>query len=502
MRVLLDTNILIYREDDHVLDRSVQDLMKALSSRSLIVIVHPSSIDDLKSDPNEERRSVVLSKVAAYPMLESPPDFREDEAFTKVVVGSPGGNDVVDNAILYAVFKDAVDFLITEDRGIHKNASRLNIADRVLLINDALQVFGGELKKSKPVSPPALKRIPVHNLDFSDPIFDPLRREYAEFDDWLRRISREGRECWAYHRGDGSIGALLIYKEEEEAIDCTPPLPKKRRLKISLLKVTHFGHRIGELLMKLSIDYARAAGIREIYLTHFTSVSEDLLVQLISEYGFIKSARNAKGEDVFLKRLVTDVRESEGLSPVEIAKRFFPSFCDGTSIRKFIVPIRPEFHVRLFTDFPGRQTTIPEHCGEFVIEGNTIKKAYICHSKSKRMRPGDVVLFYRSQDWQRLTHLGVIEDVHRLSGNQEDTIMRLVAKRTAYSQSQICEVARKPTLVILFMQHFCLPNQLSYDELTRIGAIRGSLQSITEIDDDKYLEVRKRSGIDEHFAVR
>lgn len=249
MRVLLDTNILIYREDDRILDKSVQELMRALSVTQ--VLVHPASLKDLAGDSNEARKKVVLSKIAAYSQLDLPPDYRIDQRFT-AQVGSSAANEDVDISILYAVFRNAVDFLVTEDRGIHKKAKRLGIADRVLLIADAISLSGHGTAGSRLVHPPALKQIPIHNLDFGDSIFETLRQEYEEFDDWLRKRARDGSPCWVYLKEDGEIGALLAYKEEDELIDCQPPLPKTPRLKIRLFKVTQLGQRIGELLVKLA----------------------------------------------------------------------------------------------------------------------------------------------------------------------------------------------------------------------------------------------------------
>lgn len=140
----------------------------------------------------------------------------------------------------------------------------------------------------------------VYNLDISDPIFISLKEEYEEFDSWFKKISREGRKCWVYRRRDGAIGAILIYKIENDPIDATPPLPAKKRLKISTLIVTHIGYKIGELFIKLAVGYSIKNNLTEIYLTHFTK-PDDYLVDLITEYGFYKAAVNNRGEDVFVK---------------------------------------------------------------------------------------------------------------------------------------------------------------------------------------------------------
>ena len=233
MRILLDTNIFIYREDDHVLTDNMQKLLLTFQKIKAEILIHPLSVEELKKDKNKERQKVSLSKIRAYSMLESPPNPSTDHEYLSAL----GPVSKIDDAILYAIFKDAVDFLITEDRGIHKKASRLGIDDRVFLIDEALPVLGTYIHKEKVISPPALKEEFAYNLNLDDPIFGTLKGEYDEFKEWFQKIKREGRKCWVYYRDDGSIGAVLIYKFEDEAIDSTPPFPKNKRVKIATLNV-------------------------------------------------------------------------------------------------------------------------------------------------------------------------------------------------------------------------------------------------------------------------
>jgi len=147
------------------------------------------------------------------------------------------------------------------------------------------------------------------------------------------------------------------------------------------------------------------------YLNHFTK-SDDPLVKLISEYGFRKIGIKNNGEDIFAKNLMVSGDCAKSLPPIEISKAFYPSFYDGNRVKKFIVPILPTYHNKLFTDYSKRQVTLAEYADEFVIEGNTIKKAYLSHSNIKRMQQGDLILFYRSEDLQAITSLGVVEGVY------------------------------------------------------------------------------------------
>lgn len=497
MKILLDP--CIYLCIDRVISNNIKDLSGIFDQIGAKILIHPLSIDYLKKNIMDGKAQRVLSEVQIYPLLQACSDLKADQVYLNAIRNTSEDKNNVGNNILYSVYKDAVDFLVTEDRSIHKKASALGIDDRVLLIDEAIQVFINYLPDYRIKAPLPLRNEPVKNLDLSDPIFDSLKEEYPEFQDWFKKISLKGRKSWVYYRNDGSIGSLLIYKVEDEPVDCIPPIPEKRRLKISTLKVTHVGYKIGELFIKLATDVSLNNNLSEIYLTHFTK-PDDRLIELISEFGFYKVGNNSRGEEFFIKNLLINRKEALHYSPVEISKKFYPSFYDGILVNKFVVPIRPEYHNRLFADFPGRQTTLLEHAGEFIIEGNTIKKAYLSHSNIKRMRPGDLVLFYRSEDLHAITSIGVVEAAY--TGIEDaDQIVRLVGKRTVFSRKEINELAKKPVSLFLFRHHFHLDKFLHLDVIAKAGILMAAPQSATKISHDDYLTAKKMGGVDEHFTV-
>ena len=498
MRVLLDTNIFIYREIDHVISDDLQQLLSVLNKIKAELLVHPLSLEEIRRDRDTKREAVMLSKIGAYPLLEMPPVPKEDPGFSNIIEHKDDIHDLVDNHILYAVYKDAVDFLVTEDRDIHKKAIKLGIDNRVLLIAEALIVFRGHLQKDSIIIPPAMERKPIHNLDLNDPFFDSLKKEYPEFDEWLKKIKREGRSCLVNYKDDGSIGALLVYKLEEEPIDAIPSIPKKKRIKLSTFKVAQFGYKIGELFIKLAIDIAINNGVSEVYLTHFVQ-PDDRLVELITEYGFHDAGMNSRREAIFIKELIPEPTGAKGLLPFDITRLYYPSYYDGADVKKFIVPIRPRYHSRLFTNYKDRQIELSESAGYFIVEGNTIRKAYICDSRIKSMVQGDIILFYVSERSQ-LISVGVVEAV---DGGLQDyrDIIKLVGKRTVYSVNEIQAIATKPSLVILFWQYWHLQQPLSYIRLKDMGILKGPPRSIMRISEKNYSLIKKAGEIDERFTV-
>jgi hypothetical protein len=488
----------MYRENDQVLSEDLQNLTKLLSDIKATVLVHPLSHREISAIRDPRLRDVMHSKIQTYSLLVSPPIPKEQDEFFTLIEGPAGAQISVDNLLLFAVYRNAVDYLITEDRGIHRNAARLGVNDRVLLINEALQDLRKYLVRDRVFTSPAIELVPVHNLDVRDPIFDVLKQEYGEeFVPWFEKICKAGRKAFVNFREDRRLGALLIFKIEDEAIDSIPPLPKRKRLKLATFIVSHVGQRIGELFIRLAVDIAINNGIDETYLTHFIK-PEDLLVDLITEYGFTLVARKARDEAVFTKSLICDYKSCSRLSPPKISKLFYPSFYDGSAVKKFVVPIRPEFHDRLFTDFRRRRTSLTEFFGEFYPEGNSIKKVYITHSNIRKISPGDLVLFYRSDDIKGITSLGVVESFHP-GCEAVPEISLLVTRRTVYSQVEI-ETMDKPLSVLLFTHHFHFARPMLYHDLYENGILKGTPQTISELTDEKYSWILEKSGIDRRFA--
>lgn len=84
MRVLIDTNIFIYREDDKNVSPDISILMRILNQTHTDVLLHPASLDDIRRDKNQKRKEIILSKVEAYQILENAPiPDKEDDFLQK-----------------------------------------------------------------------------------------------------------------------------------------------------------------------------------------------------------------------------------------------------------------------------------------------------------------------------------------------------------------------------------------------------------------------------------
>ena len=172
MRVLIDTNIFISREADRVVSSDLVGLLGILNGLKTELLVHPFSVTELKNDKDEKRREVNLSKIRAYSVLDNPPNPSTDLQYCEFVGDPKSEHDRIDNAILFCVYRNAVDFLLTEDREIHKKAQNLGIEDRVFLVSEAIEFFNRLIPpKVQLFTPPALVEDYVYNLNIEDPIF-------------------------------------------------------------------------------------------------------------------------------------------------------------------------------------------------------------------------------------------------------------------------------------------------------------------------------------------
>lgn len=102
--VLLDTNVLIYREGEKVLDKDVQTISRLLmDSDEFRLCIHPLSIKELAKHKDEKQRNVILSKVNIYNELENPPIITEE--FNETCGGKNNEHELIDNNLLYSVYK-------------------------------------------------------------------------------------------------------------------------------------------------------------------------------------------------------------------------------------------------------------------------------------------------------------------------------------------------------------------------------------------------------------
>lgn len=405
MKFLIDTNILISLEPtaNTAIEpgaNEAAEVARLIQQSGNQVVVHPLVLEDIARDTNVARREHREHVLQKYPTLDSPPALTTTDEAT-LGTARPHSNDWVDNHLLIAVARDAVDHLITQDQAIHRRAARLNLADRVLTTTDALAMLRA-LFPTTPLPPPAVRSVKAHTLRNEDPIFDSFRSDYEGFDAWLTRCKRSDRPTWIID-GNGSLAAVCIVKSETEpAFGMTGSI-----LKICSFKVAdgHLGARFGELLLKAIFTYAHENDFEWIYVTAFEKHA--WLLALFHEFGFaISPDRTNVGELVLIKqaRAPTDVVQT--MPALEYAIRFGPCVWSWDCDHTWVIPIQPKYDRILFPDLQEQ----PDLSIGLQPSGNAIRKAYLCRSPARGLLPGDVLAFYRSTTSRSIRNLGVVEN--------------------------------------------------------------------------------------------
>jgi hypothetical protein len=244
------------------------------------------------------------------------------------------------------------------------------------------------------------------------------------------------------------------------------------------------GKKIGELFLKAAFRYATINQLEHLFI-HGSPDKQEILFELLADFGFVETG--VYRDDVVYVKKHPRVPPDDNCETFEYCRRYFPHFRHDASVRKFIVPIQPEFHRILFSDYQSQFDSQMTLFNSYHSVSNAIKQAYLCHSNVQVIKPGDIVLFYRSIDEQAITSLGIVEQFESLQDALE--IVKRVRRRTVYNMQQIAEMATRPTKVMLIrlVRHFSNPP--SFDWLTQNLGLHGTFQTIREIDDDTYQRI-------------
>lgn len=489
MRILLDTNIIIPLEDSSAaLEDSFSEFVRLAAEHQHQLLAHPSSIEDIKRDEDITRQRISLSRFNKYSLLDSPPKPKIED-LTEYQLNQSTENDRVDNEILFSIFKDAANILVSEDRKLHAKAARLGIKDRVFYLQQAVE-FLRRMYQKVPVTLPNIQEHQLYQIVLDDSFFDSLREDYLdEFDNWFKKAAREGRRAWVYKTQSGQLGAICIFNIEKNPIITSD----NRSIPGNVLKLCTFkvdetvrGRRIGELFLKAAFRYATANNLEHIYL-HTRPGKQDFLIDFCKDFGFYLFG-SYRADDVYIKDHPL-MPPQENLDDLTYHKKYYPNFRADVQVGKYIVPIKPEYYKVLFPDNEPQRSLF--ELGN--VAGNAIRQAYLCHARLGGIRSGDILFFYRSRDWQAIASVGVVEQV----GDYQniDKIMQLVAKRTVYSLDEINEMAIKQTKVILFRIAQHLSEPISFDWLKKQGIVNGNIQTIRNISNESFKKIAKERSI-------
>jgi hypothetical protein len=117
---------------------SFAELVRLSGEYGVRLFVDGANYDDVARDRDEKRRAVTISKLAKFQQLRGVPI--PDDAKLTARYGSIGSeNDRSDVRFLVALEAKAVDFVVSQDIGLHRRAERAGLGSSVLTVEEALE---------------------------------------------------------------------------------------------------------------------------------------------------------------------------------------------------------------------------------------------------------------------------------------------------------------------------------------------------------------------------
>lgn len=420
MRALLDTNIVIHRENTQTTSLTIGKLFYWLDKLHYEKIIHPYTVVELRKYHNSQIQSLYDAKLDAYTTMRCV--AMQTKAFQELLKDSPKtDNDYIDNQLLYEVYCGRADILITEDRRMHNKAERLGLSNQIFTINTFIGKASNENPELIDYKVLSVKKEFFGNIDLTNPFFDTFRDAYDSFDGWF--ASKCDEEAYICRSDNNDILGFLYLKTENETenySDINPIFPPKKRLKVGTFKVEASGFRLGERFVKIIIDNAIERHLDEIYVTLFTNRFElKLLYDLLLRWGFFEygtKTKNGKVEIVLVKRL--------GIyNPRKSVVANYPNLNHNSN--KMILPIAPPFHTTLFPD-SKLNTEKGLDLLSNIPHRYALQKVYISWAKENNIKTGDLLLFYRMGDTipkkysSVITTLGVVDQVISKFDNEKE----------------------------------------------------------------------------------
>lgn len=474
MNVLLDTNIIIYREKDKILNPSVMNLYKWMDKLKLEKFIHPLTIEEICKNKNEER-DVILTKLDSYSTIESL--INPDENFLfKVDKLTCNNHDVIDNKLLYYVYIGRMDYFITEDKKIIQKGNLLGLSDKVFNISGFIKKCTMENPSMQIYDHLSVKREKMGDCNLNDHFFDSLRNDYSSFNSWFQKKSESDCYiCEDEHRNIQGFLFLKIELEDENYSNITPTFLPKKRLKIGTFKVVSTGYRLGERFIKIVFDNALINHVDEIYVTLFEKRTELFALKtLFSKWGFMEFGvkQTDNGQEIVLVKKLKEYNQS--LSIIQN----YPNL--KNDCKKYILPIEPRYHTELFPD------------AQLVTEKNTyfidqkayryaLQKVYISFSsKALEAKPGDRFIIYRNGEngtikryKSVLTGIGIVCSIKSNFNNLEE-FLNECKNRTVFKKEELEEFwkSKKNSLyVINFIYRGAFKSRPPLEYLYNIGAV-------------------------------
>ena len=509
MKALLDTNIVIHREASRILNVDIGVLFRWLDKGKYIKCVHPITIEEIKKNSNQQTADTLGIKLESYEVLKTTTPLAEKVKIvsSKVDVNQ---NDKNDTILLNEIYCERIEFLITEDKKIHKKASMLGISDRVFKIDSFLEKVVSENPELVDYKVLSVTKKLFGEINISDSFFDSFKEDYRGFEKWFIKKSDETAYVTINKGNILSFLFLKVENQDENYSDITPIFKPKKRLKIGTFKVISNGVRLGERFVKIIFDNAVQKRVDEIYVTIFNKREEQRrLIGLLEDWGFVYHGTKltVNGEELVY------VRDFTPSFNIENPKLTFPYLTKRTNI--FMIPIYPDYHTELLPD-SILTTESPYDFIENQPHRNAISKAYISRSIERNIKKGDILVFYRTAARDRsayyssvITTIAIAEGKIENINDENDFILKC-RKRSIFTDEGLKEFWNwspkyKPFIInFLYTHSFPTGKRINRQRLLDLGILSGSeneIRGLKKITKEQFELILKETGTNESLII-
>lgn len=478
---LLDTNAVIalepYAGSDDAESQALADFLRLAREHGHHVVVHPANSDDLRETSQDEHRQANLRAVRKYELIGEPQAAAElTESWGHPDPKSNNGRDL---RLVAAVAAGAATHLVTNDLRLIRRAARAGLEEQMLRPAEALSLLQ-TLHPADPAAPPQVRRKMAAALDLRQPIFDSLRIDYPEFDDWIRtKVAPDpGRRVWVVEDANGEYRAIAIVK----LTDDHPLVPARKPMKISTFKVDERseGEKLGELLLKTVLGWASTKHVKSMFVTVIKDEAKYLLVHFLENFGFEELGRLPEEDNEWVFEKELRPRDDVPTDPLAFHIKYGPPAISSDS-DVYVVPIQPQWYGGLFPDSPREDDDAALFdMTELFPFGNALRKAYLSNANLKDLPPGALLLFYRSAGGRNeigaVRAVGVVERAIRSSDPSE--VLAFVGRRTVYSADEVGRMCQSGVIAVLFRQDRFLEHPWDLNELIATRVLNGPPQAI------------------------
>lgn len=498
MKILLDTNIVVYRESDNSSKDGLGQLYRLIDNNiQMQKYINPTIKSEILQNLSGSKRDLMINRLESYNMLENSSKCICEELKEKFGEIDKLPNDINDSLILNDIFTGKADLLITDDKQIKRKANELGIVAKVNSIGEFL--YNCKTEKKVPHNILDIHKKKLEDVDINDSFFDGLKKSYPGFEDWFKR--KKDEEAYCYYENTKLQGLLLLKNEEidEDYSDISPTMRVNRKLKVSTFKVDVRGKKIGERFIKIIFDQAIYSNVNEIYVTIFDDDNNKInLIKYFEKFGFVYHGKKNGKELVYIRNMNKKYNKEKPLNT-------YPYFSRESD--SFIIPIKPSYHTFLLPDSKLNKELYKNI--HMPVE-YAITKYYISAAGwNTKPKVGDNIVFYRSKDSiipakysSVVTTIGIVTNIY--NPQSIDDLVDIVKGKTVYTDEEIRNWYKnkmRNTYVIEFAYVTTLGNKITFNDCLKKGILTEAPIGVTQLSHDSFNKIVELGNVDMSIVI-